>query len=99
MYMIEIVKSEEFLKWLKGLRDMRAQVRIAKRLDHMEVENFGDCSPIGEGLSEARIHYGPGYRLYFLRRGEKVIVMLGGGDKGSQKRDIAKAKQLAEKWR
>ena len=97
--MVEIVKSAIFAKWLSGLRDKKAQRRIVKRLEHIENGNFGDCTPIGGGLSEVRIHYGPGYRLYFMRRGARIIVLLCGGDKGSQKRDIAKAKQLAEQWR
>ncbi len=99
MCVIEIIKSHEFMAWASGLRDRKAEAAVAKRLKRMEQGNFGDCEPIGEGLSEARIHYGPGYRLYFMRRGTTVIVLLCGGDKKSQSRDIKKAKQLAQKWR
>lgn len=94
--MIEVRYTETFLKWLKDLKDLRAQQRIAMRLRRFELENFGDVKPIGNGLSEARIDYGPGYRLYFVKQGNLVIVMLCGGDKSSQKRDIALAQAMAK---
>ncbi len=97
--MIEVIQSPVFKAWLKKLRDVQAQLRIADRIQRMKVGNFGDVEPVGEGVSEARIHVGPGYRLYFIRRGPTVVVLLCGGDKSSQKRDIGKAKTLASEWR
>lgn len=94
--MLEIRQTTIFAKWFKGLKDRRAKVRIQARIDHMELGNFGDVSPVGEGISELRIHYGPGYRVYFVQRGTVLVVLLLGGDKSSQKADIKKAKALAE---
>ena len=96
--MYEIIQSATFSKWLSGLKDQQARMRIHVRLDRMMFGNFGDAEPIGEGLSEVRIHYGPGYRLYYMQRDTRV-VMLCGGDKSSQHRDIEKAKTIAKKWR
>lgn len=97
--MTEVLQSDEFAAWLSGLRDIKARVRIISRISRMESGNLGDCEPVGEGLSEARIHYGPGYRLYFMQRGKAIIVLLCGGDKRSQEKDIKKAKQIAQRWR
>jgi putative addiction module killer protein len=94
--MLELRQTEEFAGWLKQLRDRKAVQQIAARLTRMQLGNFGDAKPAGEGVSEARIHYGPGYRLYFIRRGEALIVLLCGGDKSSQQRDIARAIALAK---
>lgn len=94
--MFELRQTAEFANWLKSLRDRAAVQRIAVRLARMQLGNLGDVTPIGEGVSEARIHYGPGYRLYFVRRGEVLIVLLCGGDKASQARDIERAKTLAK---
>ncbi|WP_409567957.1 type II toxin-antitoxin system RelE/ParE family toxin [Methylobacterium sp. E-025] len=77
------------------MRDPRAQARIAIRIDRLALGNAGDAKPVGSGVSEMRIDYGPGYRLYFIRRGEALIVLLCGGDKGSQQRDIVRARALA----
>jgi putative addiction module killer protein len=77
------------------LRDPRAKARIAIRIDRLALGNAGDVKPVGSGVSEMRIDYGPGYRLYFIRRGEALIVLLCGGDKGSQQRDIVRARALA----
>jgi putative addiction module killer protein len=77
------------------LRDPRAKARIAIRIDRLALGNAGDAKPVGSGVSEMRIDYGPGYRLYFIRRGEALIVLLCGGDKGSQQRDIVRARALA----
>lgn len=90
--------SDAFATWLSNLRDTQANVRIAKRIKHMQQGTLGDVKPVGAGISEARIHYGKGYRLYFIQRGEAVIILLCGGDKKSQQNDIAKAKQLAKEW-
>ena len=97
--MIEIIQSPAFRKWLSALRDVDARARIHVRLDRMQEGNVGDVKSVGDGVSEARIPYGPGYRLYFIRRGHTLIIMLAGGDKSSQLRDIKKAKQLAQLWR
>lgn len=97
--MPQILVSETFERWLHGLRDRQAQMRIRARIDRIASGNEGDARPVGEGVSESRIHYGPGYRLYYLHRGALLIVMLCGGDKSSQQRDIERARQLAEEWR
>ncbi len=94
---MEIRKTEIFVDWLEGLRDSRAKARIITRLDRMEMGNFGDVKPVGGGVNELRIHYGPGYRVYFVRRGPVVVILLCGGDKRTQHADIVKAKKLADK--
>ncbi len=97
--MIEIVKSAAFDRWLTGLRDSRAAARIQARLDRAAGGNFGDVKPIGGGVSEMRIDYGPGYRIYFMRRGHLVVVLLCGGDKSMQEKDIGQAKAIAAQWK
>jgi putative addiction module killer protein len=97
--MMTLYRTDAFNQWLRRLKDREAVRRIAICLARMELGNLGDVKAVGEGISEARIHYGAGYRLYFIRRGKEVIVMLGGGDKSSQPRDIAKAKELAKRYR
>ena len=92
---MEIRKTEIFVDWLDNLRDSRAKARIIARLDRMEKGNFGDVRPVGGGVNELRINYGPGYRVYFVRRGPVVVILLCGGDKKTQYADIAKAKMLA----
>lgn len=94
--MYTILRTSVFADWLDGLRDERAKVRIAVRIISAEKGNFGDCSPVGDGISEMRIHYGPGYRLYFTRRGEVIYLLLCGGDKSTQKHDIKRAKAMLE---
>jgi putative addiction module killer protein len=91
-----VKRTIEFAEWLKGLRDVRATAKITSRIDRMEEGNLGDVASVGEGVSEARIHYGPGYRLYFVERGSEIVVLLCGGDKSSQRRDISHAKRLAK---
>lgn len=91
-----ILKSDEFDAWLSRLKDKAGKSRIGLRLIRAEQGNFGDCEPVGKGVSEMRIHYGPGYRLYFTRRGEIVYLLLWGGDKSTQQRDIRKAIELAQ---
>lgn len=93
MYVFEM--SPDFREWLANLRDKPAKARVLARIRSAELGNMGDCSPVGEGVSEMRIHIGPDYRLYFKRRGEIVYILLAGGDKSTQKRDIAKALDLA----
>ncbi len=94
---MEIRKTEIFVDWLDNLRDSRAKARIIARLDRMEMGNFSDVRPVGGGVSELRIHYGPGYRVYFVRRGPVVVILLCGGDKKTQHADVEKAKMLARK--
>ena len=88
-------KSNEFNDWLSGLKDPVGKALIVRRIERAEAGNFGDCEPVGEGVSEMRIHHGPGYRAYFTRRGEVVYLLLLGGDKSSQKRDIKRAIEMA----
>ena len=93
--MIEIRKTEIFAKWFNKLSDRRARARIQARIDRIEMGNFGDVAPVGEGVSELRIFYGPGYRVYFVQKNSVVVILLSGGDKSSQQSDIAKAKEIA----
>lgn len=93
--MIEVRKTEVFTKWFDGLKDRRARARIQARIDRVEMGNFGDVAPVGDGISELRIFYGPGDRVYFVQKGNVVVVLLSGGDKSSQKLDIVKAKKIA----
>jgi putative addiction module killer protein len=92
---IELRKTALFAHWLDGLRDIRARARIQARLDRLAEGNPGDVEPVGEGVSELRIAYGPGYRVYFKARGREVIILLAGGHKGTQVRDIKAALRLA----
>ena len=94
--MIDVRQTTRFATWLASLRDERARARILKRLDRARAGNLGDVAPVGGGVSEMRIFYGPGYRLYFVRRGELIIVLLCGGDKSSQRADIDEAMALAQ---
>jgi putative addiction module killer protein len=89
-----IRRSDEFDTWLTALKDKIGRARIALRVRSAEHGNFGDCEPVGEGVSEMRIHFGPGYRVYFTRRGEVLYLLLLGGDKSSQKRDIKRAIEM-----
>lgn len=93
--MKQVFTTEIFDGWFTGLRDLRARVRIQARIDRATLGNFGDCAPVGEGVSEMRIHYGPGYRVYFAQRGLEVVILLAGGDKSTQVKDIARALELA----
>ncbi len=94
--MIEIRQTETFRAWLDGLKDEKARVRIGIRLQRVEKGNLGDARPVGGGVSELRIDYGPGYRLYFVQRGKMVVILLCGGDKRSQARDIKRAIEMAQ---
>ena len=97
--MIEIKQTETYRAWEQALNDARAKATIAARIFRLANGLAGDVSPVGDGVSELRIHYGPGYRVYFQQRGNELVILLCGGDKGSQPRDIKKAKQLASEWR
>lgn len=92
---MEIRKTEVFARWLDGLRDIRARARILVRIERLASGNPGDVRPVGEGVSELRIDYGPGYRVYYLQRGREVVILLAGGDKRTQSRDIKTALRLA----
>ena len=93
--MLEIRQTAAFRDWLLGLRDLRARTQILRRIDRAEAGNLGDVEPVGEGVSEMRIHQGPGYRVYFVQRGQTLILLLCGGDKSSQPTDIRRALQMA----
>jgi putative addiction module killer protein len=93
---MEVRQTTRFATWLAGLRDDRARARILKRLDRAGQGNLGDVAPVGAGVSEMRIFYGPGYRVYFVQRGSELIVLLCGGDKSTQSTDIEEAKAMAE---
>lgn len=94
--MFEVIQTEEFEGWLDGLRDRQAQKIVARRVVRMQSGLLGDAKSVGDGVSEARIDHGPGYRLYFVQRQQVVIILLCGGDKSSQVRDIARAKEMAK---
>ena len=94
--MIEIRKTDEFASWLDNLRDLQARARIQARIERLAMGNPGDVEPVGEGVSELRIHHGPGYRVYFKKRGRMLIILLAGGDKNTQSKDIKTALRLAQ---
>ncbi|PRD45114.1 addiction module antitoxin RelB [Phyllobacterium phragmitis] len=91
-------QTATFQKWYRKLKDAKAKAAIVLRLQRLEIGNPGDVAPVGEGVSEMRIHYGLGYRIYFQRRGNTIIVLLCGGDKSTQEADIRTAKRLAAEW-
>nr|WP_131194352.1 type II toxin-antitoxin system RelE/ParE family toxin [Lichenihabitans psoromatis] len=97
--MWELRQTPIFQTWLSDLPDERAKTKIAQRLVRLQADLFGDVKPVGDGVSELRVDTGPGYRVYFIRRGRTLIVLLCGGDKDSQHRDVKLAKALAESWR
>jgi putative addiction module killer protein len=94
--MVEVRQTEEYSDWFARLRDYQARARILARIRRLSLGNAGDVKPVGEGVSEMRIDYGPGYRVYFVNRGSMLVVLLCGGDKATQERDIAQAKRLAK---
>ena len=94
--MIEIRKTEIYTKWLDGLRDIQARARILVRVERLAAGNSGDVRPVGKGVSELRINYGPGYRVYFIKQGQEVVILLAGGDKRTQAKDIKTALRLAQ---
>lgn len=93
--MMEVRQTEAYASWFESLRDRAARARIDARIRRLSLGNPGDTSPVGEGVSELRIDYGPGYRVYFVQRGQMVVILLAGGDKRTQDRDIKKALELA----
>jgi putative addiction module killer protein len=97
--MLELRQTETFRKWRLKLNDERARALIASRLDRLAFGNAGDVKPVGEGVSELRIDYGPGYRIYFKKRGNSLVILLCGGVKRTQDQDIKRAKQLAAEWK
>jgi putative addiction module killer protein len=97
--MVEIRQTLVFAKWLRGLRDTQARARIQMRLDRVARGLFGDVKSLGEGVNELRIDHGPGYRVYFVQHGQVLVVLLCGGDKATQARDISAAKAMAADWK
>jgi putative addiction module killer protein len=97
--MVEIAKSATFDRWLRKLKDRRAAARVLVRIDRLAAGNPGDVRPIGSGISELRIDYGPGYRVYYLKDGDQLILLLCGGDKSSQDKDIKEAHRIVEDWK
>lgn len=99
MLMIEVRRTDEFANWLKRLHDANARARISVRIDRLQLSgSFGDAKPVGGGVHEMRIDYGPGYRVYFSQRGNQIVLLLIGGSKSTQQRDIAKAKKLNQEY-
>lgn len=93
--MIQIRKTDVFAAWLDGLRDIQGRARIQARIERVAAGSPGDVEPVGEGVSELRVNYGPGYRVYFKRQGQELIILLAGGDKSTQAKDIKAALRLA----
>jgi putative addiction module killer protein len=94
--MVEVRQTERFVRWLAGLRDLRGRAKVLARIERLIAGNPGDVKPVGAGVSELRINYGPGYRVYYLHKGATLIILLAGGDKSSQAKDIAEALLLAD---
>lgn len=97
--MVGLRQTETFRKWRLRLKDTKARALIASRLDRLSQGHWGDAEPVGEGITELRIHYGPGYRVYVQKHGDVVVVLLCAGDKSSQAKDIKLAKRLGQNWR
>jgi putative addiction module killer protein len=96
--MVEVRETEEFSDWLSALRDARAKAKILVRIARLAAGNPGDVQSVGKGVSELRLNYGPGYRVYYIQRGTRYVLLLAGGDKSTQKKDIAKAQRLAAQY-
>ncbi len=97
--MYKAFKTETFSHWHNSLKDLKGKIAIARRIDRAENGNFGDSESVGDGVFELRVDFGPGYRVYYLIKGNEIIILLCGGDKSSQKRDIAKAKEMAGEYK
>lgn len=97
--MVRVLRTSQFERWITKLKDERGKLRILRRIDRLANGNPGDVAPIGRGVSELRLDVGPGYRIYFLQEGEVLILLLCGGDKSTQTKDIARAHELASEWR
>lgn len=95
MKMYQIAQTELYEEWFADLRDRKGKEVILARLRRVEIGNFGDCEPVGEGVSELRIHFGPGYRVYLMKQGIEIVILLAGGDKSTQRRDIDGALDIA----
>lgn len=96
--MLDVRETDEFSEWLGALRDVRARAKVLVRIDRLAKGNPGDVAPVGEGVSELRINYGPGYRVYYVQRGTRYVLLLAGGDKTTQDKDIKEAKRLAAEY-
>ncbi len=94
-----ILKTGRFTKWIKELRDLKGKARIQARIDKLEFGQFGDCESVGSGVLELRIHFGPGYRVYLMQKEKELIILLAGGDKGTQAKDIKQAIKLSNELR
>jgi putative addiction module killer protein len=97
--MMTILKTSKFTKWIQELKDLKGKARIQARIDKLEFGHFGDCESIGSGVFELRIHFGPGYRVYLMKKGLELVILLAGGDKGSQAKDIKQAINLSNELR
>jgi putative addiction module killer protein len=97
--MVEVLRTDEFDEWIRKLKDRSGRLRILKRIDRLANGNPGDIKPVGNGVSELRLDVGPGYRLYYIQDGDVLILLLCGGDKSTQQKDIDKAQRLADEWR
>jgi putative addiction module killer protein len=97
--MMTILKTSKFTKWIQELKDLKRKARIQARIDKLEFGHFGDCESIGSGVFELRIHFGPGYRVYLMKKGQELVILLAGGDKGSQAKDIKQAINLSNELR
>ncbi len=96
--MLKVVESQTYQTWVSSLKDREGRARITDRIKRLASGNFGDTRSVGDGVQELRMHFGPGYRVYFLRQGETIVVLLSGGGKSTQARDIKRAKELAQDW-
>ncbi|MGA9580906.1 MAG: type II toxin-antitoxin system RelE/ParE family toxin [Allosphingosinicella sp.] len=96
--MITVLKTAEFRRWFGSLRDERARARLLKGIDHLSLGHFGNTKSVGGGIGELRVDYGPGYRVYFARRGAQLILLAYGGDKSRQNTDIVRAREIAARW-
>ena len=98
-HVIEVVRTDEFDKWIRKLKDKQGRLRILKRIDRLANGNPGDVAPVGRGVSELRLDVGPGYRVYYMQGSDVLVLLLCGGDKSTQQKDIEKAHELADEWR